>query len=164
MTTQADLDAADALIIAGDFDGANAIFRGDWPNAHLAYMQLMRTQHERIVRVALAAVDSAGGLFAWENTNTVAVIASVLIDLTTQASGALTADVGPAVDATTLSDTLLDGVNLGAAAGIFNSVDHQGTNGLVFRRVPAGEFITGSTVTGASAGIVGFAHVAYRLV
>lgn len=109
---------------------------------------------ERTVRLPLATSDAAAGLVSWQNPYGIAVVVEILIDLTTSATGAHTADFGQAATAV-LSDTLVDGVDLGTAAGLFSSSDDQGTNGRTFRRIAAGEFVTGSTATGTAAGLVG---------
>ena len=111
-------------------------------------------------KVALAAVDTAGGLFAWENPYGVAVLAELVLDVTTQSTGACTADCGPAADGVTLNDTLIDGLSV-ATAGVYSSLDtvDNGTNGKPVRKVGSTEFVTGSVASGASAGIVGSAYI-----
>lgn len=117
-----------------------------------------------IEKKALAAVDSAGGVFSWQNPLTEKVIAALIIDVTTASSGACTLDCGPAANATTLNDTLIDGLSV-ATAGLYNSADQKGTNGRLFRKVDekggTASFITGSVASGASAGLVGFAYILY---
>jgi hypothetical protein len=117
-----------------------------------------------IEKKALAAVDTAGGVFSWQNPLTEKVIAALIIDVTTQSSGACTIDCGPAANATTLNDTLIDGLSV-AAAGLYNSSDQKGTNGRLFRKVDekggTTSFINGSVASGASAGLVGFAYILY---
>lgn len=116
----------------------------------------------KVARVALAAVDTAGGVFAWQNPEAVgALVTNVLLDVTTQTSGACTIDVGmTATNATTLADNLIDGKSL-ATAGLFDNIEDQGTNGTSRQKVAAGKWITGSVASGASAGIVGFAYIFY---
>ena len=80
--------------------------------------------------------------------------------ITTEATGAATADAGVAADGTTSSDTLLDGVNIGAAAGIFDNIDDQGTNGQSVVTWDSDEYIT-VTPSATAAGLVGYAYVEY---
>ena len=121
---------------------------------------------DRIVKVevvALAAVDDAGGVFAW-SPGAAALIKDVYIDLTTKATGACTIDVGIANNGTTLSNTLIDGLDINAATGLFNSHQNGGANGLPYRRCGATQYVTGSVASGASAGIVGSAYIEYILI
>lgn len=117
----------------------------------------------KVARIALAAVDTGGGLFAWANpTGGSILVTKVILDVTTEATGSCTADIGVAANGTTSADTLLDGVNLGAAVGIFDNIDDQGTNGLATVKATSSQFVTGSVASGASAGIVGFAYIHYH--
>lgn len=120
---------------------------------------------DRIVRfkaISLAAVDDAGGVFAW-SPGAAALIKDAYIDLTTKATGACTLDVGIANDGTTLSDTLIDGLDINSATGLFNSHQNGGVNGLPYRRCGATQYVTGSVASGASAGIVGNVYIEYIL-
>lgn len=117
--------------------------------------------------VALVAADGAGGLFNFQNPHDVRIIITrVILDITTQATGACTADVGSAANATTLGDDVIDGVDIGTAVGVFDNIDDQGTNGSSQRELAANggaaDFLTGSVASGASAGLVGQAHIEYK--
>ena len=121
---------------------------------------------ERIVRtevVAIAAVDTAGGVFAW-SPGAAVIIQRVFLDVTTKATGACTVDVGVAVNGTTLADTLIDGLDVNAATGLFDNITDKGTNGKSRQRCGATQYVTGSVASGASAGIVGNAYIEYVLV
>lgn len=113
-----------------------------------------------VKRVALAAVDTAGGVFAWA-PGFACVVGPLIIDRTTASTGACTIDAGIAANVTTLSDTLIDGLNANATAAAASSIDNKGTNGAAFRKCGASEAVTGSVASGASAGIVGFAYIPY---
>ena len=127
-----------------------------------AYGTVTFNRAVKVARVALAAVDTGGGLFAWQNPEAGAVlVTNVLLDVTTQTSGACTADVGmTATNATTSADNLIDGKSL-ATAGLFDNIEDQGTNGTSRQKVATGKWITGSVASGASAGIVGYAYIYY---
>lgn len=115
---------------------------------------------------ALAAVDTAGGLFAWANPEASEIlIEHVAIKTTAVATGACSADVGTtATNATTLSDNLIDGQDINAAIGTFTNAANGGTNGKVAQRLAAGKWVTGSVVAGgASAGLVGTYEIYYRV-
>lgn len=116
-----------------------------------------------VSRVALNAVDTAGGVFAWQNPheNNIAII-GCYIHVTTVATAACTIDVGTtATSATTSSDTLLDGLDVNAATGVFDNNTDKGTNGKTRQVLAAGKWVTASKASGASAGLVGYAYIEY---
>ena len=114
---------------------------------------------------ALAAVDTAGGLFSWKNPETSDILVEhVALVIGTKTTGACTADVGTtAASATTLSDNLIDGKDINAAAGTFTNLESAGTNGKSGQRLATGKWVTGSVASGASAGIVGTYEIYYRV-
>ena len=122
----------------------------------------------KVAKVALAAEASptAGGVFSWQNPESVSVLTGVILDVTTSATGAATADVGKAANATSSSDTLLDGVDVGTAAGTFSSTDSgdSGTNGKAFQTLDpkdgTNDYMTG-TASADSSGVVGNAYIVY---
>lgn len=121
----------------------------------------------RRASVALGVATGAGGLLAWQNPEDVAIIVTgIILDITTPATGVATADFGAAASAATSSDTLLDGVDIGTAAGVFDNFENQGTNGKASVRVAenggAADFVTGSA-SADPAGLVGRAHISYIL-
>ncbi len=132
--------------------------------------EVIQGAHERIRRAsgALTPVDTAGGVFAWQNPEDQAILVRrVSIDVTTATAGACTVDAGPAADGTTLNDTAIDGLDVGAAAVLGDNIRTPGTNGLESFRVAANggaaDWITGSVASGASAGIVGRFQIEYTL-
>jgi len=121
---------------------------------------------DRIVRtevVPLAAVDTAGGVFAWA-PGAAAIIQRVFLDVTTKTTEACTIDVGVANDGTTLSDTLIDGLDINAATGLFDNITDKGVNGKSRQRCGATQYVTGSMASGASAGLVGNVYIEYILI
>jgi len=119
----------------------------------------------KTVRVALAAVDTAGGVLAWANPESVTVfVTRVIFDVTTKATAACTVDVGVAANGTTSNDALMDGLDVGTAAGTFDNIENQGTNGKSTGKVAVGSYVTGSVASGASAGLVGFAYITYHVI
>jgi len=104
---------------------------------------------------------TAGGIMSLANPEGAAlIITRFIINLATEATGSATGDFGVAANGTTSSDTLLDGVNLGAAAAIFDNVDDQGTNGQSVLTWSATQFITG-TASASLAGLVGTYYIEY---
>ena len=109
----------------------------------------------------LAAVASAGGVAAVPNPEGVRVyVKRVLIDITTQTSGACTLDAGIAANATTLSDTLIDGASAASVATLDNGKD-GGTNGKLGQVWGPTQYVTVSQASGAIAGIVGNLIIEY---
>jgi hypothetical protein len=113
----------------------------------------------------LAAVDTAGGVFSWANPETSEILVEhVALKVTTKTTAACTVDVGTtATNATTLSDNLIDGKDINAAAGTFSNLESGGTNGKAGQRLAAGKWVTGSVASGASAGLVGTYEIYYRV-
>lgn len=152
-----DVESGASLKIGGTAIGASAAELN-----HLQYADKMT----KVVKVALAAVDTGGGVFAWQNTEESAaiIILRVTLDVTTASSGACTVNVGTtATSATTSSDNLIDGLDVNSAAGVFDNVTDGGTNGKSRQKLADDKWVTGSVATGASAGIVGSAYIEYMV-
>jgi hypothetical protein len=122
----------------------------------------------RYARLPLAAATGNAGILSWQNPEEDAIIViRFVVDITTEATGAAVANFGSDGDGTGTSDDLLDGVNIGAAAGVFDNIEDGGTNGQAVIRLDAlggtTDFITG---TGESdpAGLVGNAYIWYMVV
>lgn len=110
----------------------------------------------------LAALDTGGGVFSVLNPEGVDLIVTrVVLDITTKATAACTLDAGPAAAATTLSDTLIDGLDVNSAAGVFDNIKNQAGNGLESERWESDEYFTISVKTGAGAGLVGSVYIEY---
>lgn len=119
----------------------------------------------KCVKAALAAADTAGGVLAVVNPESVAIIVNrIILDVTTKATAACTVDFGIAANGTTSNDALMDGLDVGTAAGVFDNVENQGTNGKSAGKVAVGSYVTGSVASGASAGLVGSAYIYYTVV
>ena len=116
--------------------------------------------------MALTASDAAASVFSWQNPEASAVLVTrVLIDATTKAAAACTLDVGTDGDGTGSANTLLDGLDVNAATGVFDNIADKGTNGKERQRLDAKggttDYITASKATGATAGLVGNAYIFY---
>lgn len=113
-------------------------------------------------KVALAALDTAGGVLSLANPEGVALIVKrIILDVTTKSTGACTVDAGIAANGTTSADNLLDGLDVGTAAGVFDNIENQGTNGVGAKKWGTTEYLTISKATGAAAGLVGNAYIEY---
>jgi hypothetical protein len=115
---------------------------------------------ERVGVLKIANVNTAGGVFAWSPGQQIIVTRAVL-HVKTVATAACTLSIGVAANATTLNDTLMEGVDVHTAAGIFDNLANPGTDGLDRVLVGATQYITGSVASGASAGLVGYVYLHY---
>lgn len=113
----------------------------------------------------LAAVDTAGGVFAWANPETSDIlIEHIALKVTTKTNGDCTVDVGTTTtNATTSSDNLIDGVDVRTATGVFTNIESGGANGKAAQRLAPGKWVTASKASGATAGIVGTYEIYYRV-
>ena len=112
-----------------------------------------------------AAVHAGtGGVVAWQNPETTAIIIlRVILDITTASSGACTLDVGvTATNATTTSDTLLDGIDATAVvvSDSMNAALDTGANALA-QKLAAGKWITIDEKTGDATGLVATLFIQY---
>lgn len=119
----------------------------------------------KIAKVALATATGNAGMLSWQNPEAVPIIVTRLVlVITTEATGAATADFGADADGTGTSNTLIDGVDIGAAAGVFDNTVNGGTSGQgAVRLDEAGgttDWITG-TAGADPAGLVGTAYIEY---
>lgn len=114
---------------------------------------------------ALAAVDTGGGIFSWQNPESTEILVELVkVNVTTKTTGACTMDVGvTATNATTSSDTLIDGKDINAATGTFDNIVDAGTNGKSKYRCAAGKWVTASKASGAAAGLVGTYEIYYTI-
>lgn len=95
-----------------------------------------------------------------------ALIDRVVLDITTQSTGASTIDIGyTATTATTSSDTLLDGVS-GASVAVFDSADpalDSGANAHA-QKAAAAKWITADEASGDTTAMVANLYIWYWLV
>lgn len=82
------------------------------------------------------------------------IITRAVLYVTTKSTGASTMDMGVGATAATASDLLIDGVNTGAAAGVFDNITNKGTNGLSTNLWPSSSFVTVKEDTGDVSGLV----------
>lgn len=145
-------------------DAGNKIFSLDGVNKQVVLDD--DSQVVKVAKVSLGAADTGGGVFSWQNPEGKAIIVQrVLVDVTTAATGACTIDVGTtATNATTSSDNLIDGADIGTATGVFDNYDNSGTNGKTKQKLADGKWVTGSRASGAAAGTAGFAYIEYVVI
>lgn len=102
--------------------------------------------------------DAAGGVLDQLNPFGANSYVRIEIEVTTVATAACTIDVGVAATGVS-SDTLIDGLDVNSATGLFSSAEDGGANGETFVLIASGQYITASMATGAAADLVGKAYV-----
>lgn len=128
------------------------------------------TASDRALKCAVVAftggTDTGGGIFSWTNPESSSIIISKFeVDVTTIATGACTLSVGAtASSGTTSSANLIDTLDVHTATGTFDNSTDKSTNGKSRQKLAAGKWVTGSTASGASAGLVGNLYIMYHLV
>lgn len=117
-----------------------------------------------MAKVALGELDTPGGVLSWANPVAGSILVTgFFVDVTTASTVASTVDFGIAADGTTLSDTLIDGLDTGTGVGTYNWVDNKGDIGVGLKaiKLTQGQYITGSMASGACAGLAGQAIITY---
>lgn len=114
-------------------------------------------------RAALSAPGdtTVGGILKLQNPEEAdLIITRLVLDVTTEATGAANADAGVDDGGDVSSDNLIDGVDIGAAAGVFDNVSDAGTNGKGAVLWPSGEYLV-ITASADASGLAGNAYVEY---
>lgn len=113
------------------------------------------------VALTAATTTAVGGVLKLVNPEGVdLLITRFILDITTKSTGAATVDAGVDDDGATSNDTLLDGLDVNAAAGVFDNIENQGTNGKAAVKWKAGEYVVISA-SATVAGLVGNAYIEY---
>ena len=119
----------------------------------------------KTVAIAITGgTDTGGGLFAWQNPEGAQIhINEVLLYVTTQSTGSCSVEIGTtATNATTASNNLIDTLSV-ATTGLYDNYTDKGSNGKTRQTLASGKWVTGSTVSGASAGLVAVVYITYVL-
>jgi hypothetical protein len=107
------------------------------------------------------AAAGAGGILSIANPEgEILIIKRVLVYISHASTAAGTMDIGIAAGATTLDDTLLDGLSF-AATGVFDNVTDKGSNGLGKTLWPVASYLTASKASGATGAEVALAGRIY---
>lgn len=112
---------------------------------------------------ALTASDDAAGILSLANPEGVDLIipsGGFVIDVTTIATAACTVDAGIDTDGTASADTLIDGLDVHSATGVFDNGVDKGTDGGAMKWGST-EYITISMASGAAAGLAGNVYISY---
>lgn len=119
-------------------------------------------KYSKVVVTSLQKGDADDFAFAWENsTGEDIIITRVLIDVTTAGgTGSSTLSVGTAADATTESADLITGADLNTTAA-YDNLDIAGDGVVTFKKLDAGEFITGRIKAANAASLEGDVYIFY---
>jgi hypothetical protein len=115
------------------------------------------------VKVPLVPATSTApsGVMKFKNPEDADIIVTrVILDITTKSTGAATLNVGVHPDGSASNDSLMTAVDVGTAAGVFDSIKYAGANGKDAVLCAKGSFIT-ATATASVAGLVGNAYIQY---
>lgn len=119
---------------------------------------------QTVVFPLVGATIQAGVTTAW-TAPAGSIVTRVVADITTASTGASTLDVGyTASTATTTSDTFLDGIS-GTPAALFDSMNaalDSGANAKA-QKAASGKWITVTSASGDTTGLVGNLYISYYL-
>lgn len=124
----------------------------------------------KVAKVALAAGAANAFAFAWQNPESSKIIVHKVIVNRTTAGGTATSvlDVGPANDATSTADTIIDGLNLNTT-GVADNIADKGTNGttrsvLLDANGGTTDYITGKILVEKADDLVGYVYIYYSII
>jgi hypothetical protein len=168
--TPAKMGITDGSIVIGQDGGAGGekAVSGDATLANTGVLTISDS-HMKRVKTALSAGAANAFCLAWQNPEDHAIIVTrLIVDLTTAGgTGTAVLDFGPANDATTHSDGLIDGADANAIA-IYDNIEDQGINGQSVCKLDAAggttDYITGQILTEAASALVGNAYIFYTAV
>lgn len=111
------------------------------------------------VALTAATTNAVGGVLKLKNPEGVDLfITRLVLDITTKSTGAATVDGGVDDGGDVSSDNLIDGLDVNAAAGVFDNIENGGTSGKVTVKWPAGHYVVISA-SATVAGLVGNAYI-----
>lgn len=123
----------------------------------------------KVAKVSLAGAtwhtgNGTADYLSWTNPEAGTIlITGVVVNTTTKSTGAATADIGTtATNNHTSSDNLLDGLDIGTAAGTFDIITDHGTNGKSRQSLATGAFVTFHALADPT-GTVGNAYIYYTI-
>jgi hypothetical protein len=168
--TPAKMGITDGSIVIGQDGGAGGekAISGDATLANTGVLTISDS-HMKRVKTALSSGAANAFCLAWQNPEDHAIIVTrLIVDLTTAGgTGTAVLDFGPANDATTHSDGLIDGADANAIA-IYDNIEDQGVNGQSVCKLDAAggttDYITGQILTEAASALVGNAYIFYTAV
>lgn len=113
--------------------------------------------------ITAATTTTGGDCISWANpSGETIMVKNAIIDVTTAATGSATADVGIAANGTTSSATLMDDIDIGAAAIVGTAIQDGGTGGQGFRKCTSSQYVT-MTPSATAAGLVGSYEIEWKI-
>ncbi len=112
----------------------------------------------KVALIATTGTTAGGALKLLNPEGADLIITDLILDITTKSTGAATVDAGIDDDGAQSSDTLMDAVDVGTAAGVFSSGTGAGTNDKVMVKWPATHYLV-ITASATLAGLVGNAYI-----
>ena len=109
-------------------------------------------------QVAVEDSTTSGQILAIQNPNPYPVIVELTeVYIKAIPDGACSLDIGVAVDGSTSSDNLMDGIALHTAPvnTVYNNIEDPGTNGKYGQYCPAGYYVTATVASGDAEGFEG---------
>jgi hypothetical protein len=108
-----------------------------------------------------ATVTTGGAVLSLANPEGADIyVTRLIIKLTTVATGAGAIDAGIGATAATSDDTLIDGLDVHSAVGVFDNLKNAGTHGLAGVKWASDKFLT-ITASATLAGMVAEAIIEY---
>jgi hypothetical protein len=106
--------------------------------------------------------DTGGGILSWQNPYPYELLVNeIMLRVNTSAAAACTIAAGCTTTGTSLSNNLLDALDVHTATGLFDNYTDKGSNGKTRQVLPQGGFLTISTSAGASTGLAGAAFLSF---
>jgi hypothetical protein len=120
---------------------------------------------DKLVKVKVVSLFGAGSTaFSFQHAEATAIIVHrLIVDVTTKTDGACTLDCGFATASSTTNDSLIDGLDVGAAAGTFDNIQNPGSNGKPLQKVAVSSWVNGRVASGALTGLVGKVYIHYTV-
>lgn len=146
-----------SMVLVNPFDSVNDLHIGGPAPTSTG---IPRKLVERVAVFALTASDTAGAIVSWVPGAPI-IVTDVILHVKTIATAACTLDIGIAANGTTSAATLINGVDVHSATGVFDTVTDHGSSGKTRNVMTATQAITASKASGAAAGLVGFLYVHY---
>jgi len=125
----------------------------------IEYLDPLFQTGKNLLKIPLVAATGAGGMLSEANPFGVDVLVKrLIVNVTTEATGVATADIGVDADGATGDDTLLDAVDIGTAAILTDNIETPGTNGQSCVVWGSTQYLV-ATASADPAGLVGSVYV-----
>jgi hypothetical protein len=120
-------------------------------------MMAEQTGAKKVALTAVTGTTAGGALKVQNDFGGDVIVTDLILDITTEATGAANVDAGIDDAGDASSDNLIDGLDVGSAAGVFDNHTDAGTNGGMAKWAE-GEYLV-ITASATLAGLVGNAYI-----